>query len=323
MNVKKKLKRKILRNIFEIITSDRKNIFYLIYYSAIEAILVLAIPLASVFIINSVLAHSSISVFVLGFIVVIVFTLVTILQIIKEYIIEKFQQKIFVKTGITISEMAIKLQRASLETKHSMDKLMNYFFDITSIQKVFPVLLLDGTGLFIKIIVSLLLLLAFNPYLFSIGLVFFLFFFALILLLGRNGISYAIARSDAKHNAIYYLQHVPYHEGTPQEVLGGFDEQLNIFVESRVNMFRVIIRQLSITFVMEGLIFSLFLIMGGYLVVNGVLPLGEFVAAEIIVVSIANALKGFVKQIDYIYDIVEGLYKVNKLSVSLQEKQDG
>jgi ABC-type bacteriocin/lantibiotic exporter with double-glycine peptidase domain len=219
--------------------------------------------------------------------------------------------------------MAIKLQRASLETKHSMDKLMNYFFDITSIQKVFPVLLLDGTGLFIKIIVSLLLLLAFNPYLFSIGLVFFLFFFALILLLGRNGISYAIARSDAKHNAIYYLQHVPYHEGTPQEVLGGFDEQLNIFVESRVNMFRVIIRQLSITFVMEGLIFSLFLIMGGYLVVNGVLPLGEFVAAEIIVVSIANALKGFVKQIDYIYDIVEGLYKVNKLSVSLQEKQDG
>jgi ABC-type bacteriocin/lantibiotic exporter with double-glycine peptidase domain len=183
MNVKKKLKRKILRNIFEIITSDRKNIFYLIYYSAIEAILVLAIPLASVFIINSVLAHSSVSVFVLGFIVVIVFTLVTILQIIKEYIIEKFQQKIFVKTGITISEMAIKLQRASLETKHSMDKLMNYFFDITSIQKVFPVLLLDGTGLFIKIIVSLLLLLAFNPYLFSIGLVFFLFFFALILLL--------------------------------------------------------------------------------------------------------------------------------------------
>ncbi|QOP41153.1 ABC transporter ATP-binding protein [Sulfurimonas marina] len=317
------IEKKILKNIAEIVTQDKKNIFYLLYYSAIEAILVLSIPLASVFIINSVLAHSSISVFILGLIVIVIFILTTMLQIMKEYIIEKFQQKIFVSSGIKISTMATALQKAALETKHSMDKLMNYFFDITSIQKVFPVLLLDGTGLIIKVIVSLLLLLAFNPYLFSAGLFFFVLFFVLIILLGRNGINYAIARSDAKHSTIYYLQHIPYKEGTPKEVLEEFDGYLNEFVDSRINMFRVIIRQLSLTFIMEGIVFSSFLILGGYLVINGLLPLGEFVAAEIIVVSITNALKGFVKQIDYIYDIVEGLYKVDKLSLSLSEQQNG
>jgi ABC-type bacteriocin/lantibiotic exporter with double-glycine peptidase domain len=240
----------------------------------------------------------------------------------KEYIIEKFQQKIFVRNGIKISEMALALQSATEETKHSMDKLMNYFFDITSIQKVFPVLLLDGTGLIIKIIMSLLLLLAFNPYLFGLGFFFFLIFLILIIMLGKNGIKYAIDRSDAKHSSIYYLQHIPYNQGTPEEILGGFDQQLNRFVKTRVRLFKVIIRQLALTFVTEGVIFSIFLIIGGYLVIHGDMPLGEFVAAEIIVVSITNALKGFVKQIDYLYDIVEGLYKINKLSLSLSEKQN-
>jgi ABC-type bacteriocin/lantibiotic exporter with double-glycine peptidase domain len=238
----------------------------------------------------------------------------------KEYIIEKFQQKIFIVNGIKIAKMATSLQTVPL-SKHSMDKLMNYFFDITSIQKVFPVLLLDGTGLMIKIIMSLLLLLAFNPYLFTVGLVFFIIFLIAIILLGRNGIKYAIARSDAKHSSIYYLQEIPYNNGSQEEIFEKFDEHLNRFVDTRVNMFKVMIKQLALTFITEGVVFSIFLIIGGYLVIHGVLPLGEFVAAEIIVVSITNALKGFVKQIDYIYDIVEGLYKVNKLSMTLSEQQ--
>lgn len=315
------IKRNIFKNLLELVKDDKKNVFYLLYYSAIEAILVLAIPLASVFIINSVLAHSSISVFVLGSIVIIVFTLVTVLQVIKEYIIEKLQQKIFVRSGIKISKMAIALQKATSETKDSMDKLMNYFFDITSIQKVFPVLLLDGTGLIIKIVVSLLLLLTFNFYLFAVGLFFFMIFFIVVIWLGRNGISYALARSNAKHNSIYYLQNIPYSKMESQEILEDIDKNLSIFVDSRINMFNIVIKQLAFTFIMEGVIFSAFLIIGGYLVINGALPLGEFIAAEIIVVSIANALKGFVKQIDYIYDIIEGLYKVNKLSLTLSEKQ--
>jgi putative ABC transport system ATP-binding protein len=65
------------------------------------------------------------------------------------------------------------------------------------------------------------------------------------------------------------------------------------------------------------------LIIGGYLVINGSLPLGEFVAAEIIVTSITYALKVFAKQLDYIYDMVEGVYKVNKLSVGLEENSNG
>lgn len=318
MNVKEK----VLSSITKIIIEDRKNIFFLLYYSAIEAILVMSIPLASSFIINSVLAHAAISVLALGTIIIVIFILTTMLQVVKEYIIEKFQQKIFVSTGVEIAQMATHLKTSNADTQDSIDKYMNYFFDITAIQKFFPILLLDGTGLVVKILVSLLLLLAFDPILFGLGVFFFVFFILMLFLLGTNGIDYAIKRSDAKHSAIYYLQNIPYEQLSEEKTLEKFDGYLSRFITARENIFFVIMRQLTLTFIMEGLVLSSFLIGGSYLVINGTLPVGEFVAAEIIVVSIMYTLKGFMKHLDYIYDMVEGFYKIEKLSISLIEHSD-
>lgn len=306
--------RVVLDDIRRIVQEDRRNIFYLIYYTAIEAFLVLSIPLASSFVINSVLAHASISIVTLGFVVVMLFMLVTLLQVIKEYIIENFQQKVFVTTGIKVAEMAT----SGRGEKGEHAKYMNYFFDITAIQKFFPILLLDGVGLVAKMFVSLLLLLAFDPVLFGIGIFFFGLYVVFLLLLGRTGIDRAIERSDAKHSAIYYLQHIQEEEGDAEKALGTFDRMLVHYALARQKLFRVTIRQLALTFFTEGFIFSTFLIAGGYLVIQGSLPLGEFIAAEIVVVSITYALKGVVKQIDYIYDTIEGFYKVHKLSAKLQ-----
>ncbi len=311
----------MLDNTVKIFRQDRRNILQLVYYSAIEAILALSIPLASSFVINSVLAHADISLLVLAFIVIVMFGLITLLQVLKEYIIEKFQQRVFLNTAIRVGTMAMALPEEGGSAEHA--KYMNYFFDITAIQKFFPILLLEGVGLLAKITVSLLLLLAFDPVLFGVGLFFFSMYTVLLFLLGRTGVDRAIERSDAKHGAIYYLQHLREQAGSQEEVLGTLDRMLLHYAVARQKLFRVTIRQLALTFFTEGFIFGTFLIAGGYLVINGSLPVGEFIAAEIVVVSITYALKGVVKQIDYIYDTVEGFYKVHKLSSKLGEKSHG
>lgn len=315
------IKKKVLASIGNIFKEDKKNILYLLYYSIIEGVLVLSLPLTTSFIINSTLAHATLSVSVLGLIVIIIFILTTFLQIIKEYIIEKFQQKVFLNTSIKIAQMATKLKDSSFDTKHVIDKYMNYFFDVSAIQKFFPILLLDGTGLVIKIFMSLLLLLAFDPLLFGLGITFFTIFIVLLFVLGKNGAIYAIERSDAKHNAIYYLQNIPNNRQTDEQTLEKLDTYLIAYIDARAKIFNIILRQISLTFIIEGLIFSGFLILGAHLVVTGKLPIGEFIAAEIVVVSITYALKSFVKQIDYIYDMIEGFYKVDKLAISLSEHQ--
>lgn len=306
-----------------IIQEDRKNILHLFYYSIIDAILVLSIPLASAIVINSVLSHASLSLIVIGIILLILFVFITVLQLLKEYIIEKFQQKVFLMRGIEIAQKALNLNYGESIDNVKHEKLMNYFFDITSIQKFFPLLLLDGLGMVIKILVSLLLLLVFDPILFGAGVLLFSIYIIVLFSLGRNAGVTALARSDAKHNTIYFLQHIKKEKDLKQETLSKFNKCLGRYVKARQNLFKIIIRQLGFTFFAEGFIFTMFLLIGGYLVINGSLPLGEFVAAEIIVTSITYALKGFAKQLDYIYDMVEGLYKVNKLSVELKDNQDG
>jgi len=318
------IERKVLHSVLKIIKHDKKNIIYLTYYSTIKAILALSIPLASSFIINSILAHASISVYVLGFIVIIIFVFITLLQVTQEYIVEKFQQEIFVQTGIEVADLAANLaeKKKYKQLTCYTDHYMNYFFDITSIQKLFPLILLDGVGLVIKIIVSLLLLLAFNPLLFTSAVILLSVYLVLLLLLGHNGIKYAIERSDAKHNSIYFLQHISQMDKPKNEILNEYDKHLNRYVDSRQKSFGVLIKQFALTYFMEGFILSGFLILGGSLVISGDLPIGEFVAAEIVIVSIVYALKVFVKQIDYIYETIEGFYKISRLSASLSDSDD-
>ncbi|MEN4046193.1 ABC transporter ATP-binding protein [Sulfurimonas sp. NW15] len=314
----------IFSNVFKqlksIASKDKKNIFYLLYYSVIEAILLLVSPLTSAFIINSVLAHASISITVLSIVVIVIFSLIAILQVIKEYIIEKFEQKIFVKNAIKVSELAIN-NKNNLQNKDKIDKYMNYFFDVVHIQKLFPILLLNGSSLIIKVVISLLLLLLFDVSFFVLGVVFIIIFAIMILFLGRKSPKNAVARSDAKHNAIYFLQSIPFLNDTSQSISSRLDGYLTKYISKRQQMFAIIIKQVALTFVTEGFILASFFILGGYLVFEGIVPIGEFVAAEILIISVVGALKEFIEKIDYIYDMIEGFYKIDKLSKVFESEE--
>ena len=298
------------RGVGSLLKKERKTLLYLAYYSILEATLLMVAPLTSAFIINSVIAHAHVSIVTLSGIVLVIFIGVAILQVIKAFIIEKFEQKIFVSNAIQIALLAIgKKERLDPAT---IDKYMNYFFDVVSIQKVLPQIILNGVALVVKLVISLLLLIVFDVSLFGLGLFFIFGYLVLILWLGKRGPKLAIERSDAKHEAIHFLQTLPMHK--EETTLQKLDELLYRFIQARNRMFAVMMRQQSLTFMVEGLILSTFFIVGGYLVFKGHMAIGEFVAVEIIVLSVTYALNDLMKQIDYFYDVVEGFYKIHKLS---------
>jgi len=307
----------IVQHLKQFALDDKKNIIYLIYYSIVEAILLLISPLTSAFIINSVLAHATISITVLSIVVIVIFMMIVMLQVIKSYILEKVEQSIFVKNSMRISSLATQAKGSM--NQEEIDKYMNYFFDVISIQKLLPVLFMNMSGLLIKLIVALLLLLFFDVTLFAAVLVFTALFMVSVYLLGKNGPAVAIERSNAKHEAIHYLQTIPLKKENSSVVLKGLDKLLVHFIHAREKMFRIVVKQLSLAFFVEGVMLSSFFILGGYLVFEGIMPIGEFVAAEIIIIALANSLRDFVKQVDYIYDMIEGFYKVEKLSDLLKK----
>ena len=305
----------VFDNFKEIVTSNKRNIFYLLYYSVLESVLLLVAPLTSAFIINSVLAHATVSIVVLSIIVIVIYFFVSILKVIKEYMIEKFEQKIFVENAIHVAKLATDLETAD---PLKVDKYMNYFFDVVSIQKVFPLIILNGSALAMKVFVSLLLLLIFDVTFFAIGLFFLLFFYFAIVWIGKRGVLRAIERSNAKHETIYFLQSIPFLKD--MDVFKELDRLLVQFVKARDRMFRVVMQQRFLAYAMEGVIMATFFIVGGYLVFEGILPIGEFVAAEIVIITVLDALRDFMKQVDYMFEMIEGFYKIEKLEQILEQK---
>jgi len=298
---------------------DIGSIYYVLYYTLIESLLVLSIPLTSSFVINSLISHSSISAFVLGSVISVVFVFIVILRLLQEYIIEKFEQRVFVEQGFDIADKAMQISKNAAAPKDPVDKLMNYFFDITTVQKIFPLFVLNGAGLVVQIFMSLMLLMVFDLSLFYSALFIFFIYIVLIFIFGYNGVIYAVNRSDAKHSAIYFLQKIPRLTATREEMLETLDHKMSEYVDARQQHFRVMFKQLALSFIVQGIIITGFFLQGSFLVINGEMPIGEFVAAEIIVVALIYSINSFVKQLDYIYEGIEGFYKIGKLSSSLEE----
>lgn len=314
---------KIFHGFMETLKSDKNSIYYVLYYTLIEGILVLSIPLTSSFVINSLVAHSYISLLTLGAIILTIFLFIVFLRILQEYIIEKFEQRVFVTEGYEVACKTFKLKSFQKTTQEPIDKLMNYFFDITTIQKIFPVLILNGTGLVVQTFMTLLLLLVFDINLFLWATFTLIVAVALILYFGKNGIRYAVERSDAKHDTIHFMQKLPNATGSKEDMLDEFEVRMSQYVDARKRQYSVRIKQLALSFILQGVIITGFFLLGGHLVISGKMPIGEFVAAEIIIVTLIYAINGFAKQLDYIYDGIEGFYKIGKLSSSLQSDEKG
>ena len=301
--------REILKEFLNLIKKDKRLIYYLTYYSLIEGILVLSIPLSLDFTINSIIAHSTFSVTVVGFIIIAIFVFITIARILQEYILEKFQQKIFVETGLQTFDLAKDIKNKSLNIDEPVKKVMNYFFDVTTVQKFFPIVILGGITLLVNVVVGFLLLLAFNIALFELAIIIFSIYVIILIILSHNGISYAKYRSNTKHEVFFFLQNIIFSKKEEKEFL----DILADYINARQKLFGVMIRQKTLTFIVQGIIYALFFILGGFLVIEGKIPVGEFIASEIIVVFINYALNNFVAYINYFYETIEGVYKISIL----------
>lgn len=301
--------REILKEFLNLIKKDKRLIYYLTYYSLIEGILVLSIPLSLDFTINSIIAHSTFSVTVVGFIIIAIFVFITIARILQEYILEKFQQKIFVETGLQTFDLAKDIKNKSLNIDEPVKKVMNYFFDVTTVQKFFPIVILGGITLLVNVIVGFLLLLAFNIALFELAIIIFSIYVIILIILSHNGISYAKYRSNTKHEVFFFLQNIIFSKKEEKEFL----DILADYINARQKLFGVMIRQKTLTFIVQGIIYALFFILGGFLVIEGKIPVGEFIASEIIIVFINYALNNFVAYINYFYETIEGVYKISML----------
>ncbi len=314
---------------FRMLKTESKEIGHVYFYSILIGLVNLALPLGIQSIINLISGGVFInSVIVLMIVVIIAVILAGVLQIIQISAVERMQQRIFARAAY---EFSFRFPRMRMESimGYYPPELANRFFDVVNIQKSLPKLLIELTAAVIQIFFGLVLLAFYHPFFIFFGTVLLLALFFLFRFTGPLALSTSIKESTYKYETAYWIEELGRTMGSFK--LGGIsnfpvqamDSRVYKWLKARKAHFRILLNQFIAIVGFKTIVTSGLLILGSYLVVERAINLGQFVAAEIIIVLVIGSVEKLISTLEVIYDFFTSVEKISKISEIPLEQSGG
>jgi ABC-type bacteriocin/lantibiotic exporter with double-glycine peptidase domain len=188
---------------------------------------------------------------------------------------------------------------------------------------------LDGIAIVLQTAVGMAVLAFYHPLLlgFDVALLASLAF--VVLVLGRGGVQTSIEESKAKYAVAAWLEqlaHCPLtfkNAGGPERAIEHADKLAIEYLNARQDHFHVLLRQIAFTLGMQALAGSVLLGVGGWLVIEGKLTLGQLVAAELIVALLIGSFTKLGKHLEAYYDLLAAVDKLGHLFDLPVERHSG
>ena len=317
------------KRLLKLLGTERKDIGYILIYALIIGLLSLALPLGlqtTIEFISGGVFFSS--VYILIGLVILGVLATGILQIVQISIVEQLQRRVFVKAAL---EFAYRIPRIRLEalTKSYAPELVNRFFDVITIQKGLPKLLLDLSSGVIQVLFGLLLLSLYHPFfvffsLFLITVISLMFYFT-----GPRGLQSSIDESKYKYKVVQWLEEIARTiksfklAGDTNLPVRKTDQVTGNYILYRRKHFGVLLTQFSFFVFFKVAITGGLLIMGTVLVIDRQITLGQFVASEVIIILVLNAVEKIILYADVVYDLLTAVDKVSHVTDLPLEKSGG
>jgi len=299
---------------------DRKEISYIYLYAVMIGLLALVAPLGVQAIINIIAGGTlNASLVLLVMVVAGATVLVGVLKVMQYVVAETLQRRVFTRAAL---EFAYRLPRIKLEAlqEHYPPELVNRFFDTLTIQKGLPKILLDLSGAVMQILFGLILVSLYNPFFALFGLVLCLLLFFVIRAIAPRGLQTSLTESKYKYKVAGWLEDIARTNNT-FKLAGG--ERLTMrktntlltgYLDARASHFRVLLFHYGGLIVIQALITSSFLLLGGWLVIENQINIGQFVAAEIVILSIVSSAEKLIFTLDVVYDTLTGVEKLSSVT---------
>jgi len=308
---------------------DKREIRNVYIYSIFNGLLILSLPLGIQAIINIIQGGKiNASWVVLVLFVVIGVFLTGLFQIFQLRITENLQQKIFARAAF---EFAYRIPKIKMEKlyRHYAPELMNRFFDVVSVQKGLAKILIDFTTAFLHIVFGLILLSFYHPFFIAFSIVLVILVYAMFRFTVKKGLKTSLDESDQKYRVANWLEELA-RTGTTFKLAGKTtlpldktDKFVGEYVKARESHFKILLGQYGLLVVFKVLVAAGLLIMGSILVMQQYMNIGQFVAAEIIILLIISAVEKLVMSLDSIYDILTSLEKIGQVTDLELESNSG
>ncbi len=318
-----------LQRFVRLLSKYRRELRFIILYAAISGVVSLSLPLGIQAIIGLIAGGTiSISWALLVAIVVLGAVFVGILKLMQLSILEHMQRQVFTDAAI---EFAVRIPRLNLEMlrREYAPELVNRFFDTMTIQKGMPKIILEGTTAVLQILFSLILLSFYHSTfvlssLLLLGVLGLLFWWTVPL-----GMKASLEQSKYKYKLAHWLEEVGRVSSTFK--LAGENrfpidqtDSLTVkYLTARSKLWRILLLQFSTSIVFRVLVLGAYLILGSILVMDNQINIGQFVAAEILVIFIVESVEKLILLHETGYDVLTATEKIGQVSDLSIEREDG
>lgn len=316
-----------LKRLFNLLELDKKDVSQIFFYAIFAGIVSLSLPLGIQAIVNFIQSgRASVSWVVLVVLVVIGVALVGILSLMQLRITENLQQKMFVRSSFEFASRLPKIEFKELYG-HYPPELANRFFDTLTIQKGTSKLLVDFSAAILQIVFSIILLTLYHSFFMIFGLLLLVFLYVIFKFSYNEGITTSLKTSKNKYKAAGWLQEIARNnfsfrnELTYDFALEKNDGIIKNYLYSRENHFNVLKRQFGHLIIFKVIITASLLIIGGYLVLSQEMNIGQFVAAEIIILLVINSVEKIILGLETFYDVLTAVEKIGQVTdMELEEE---
>jgi len=309
-----------LQRLINLLKLDKRDISQVFFYAIFAGLVSLSLPLGIQAIINLIQSgRVSVSWIVLVIIVIIGVALVGILSIMQLRITENLQQKIFVRSSFEFGYRLPKIKFEELYNQYPPE-LANRFFDTITIQKGASKLLIDFSTALLQIVFGIILLSLYHPFFIFFGLILLFLLYIIFKFSYNTGISTSLKESKYKYKVVSWLQEIARNnfsfrkETSFEFALNKNNNLVSQYLDYRERHFEIIKRQYFQLIIFKVIITAGLLFIGGYLVLNQKMNIGQFVAAEIIILLVINSVEKIVVGLETLYDVLTAVEKIGQIT---------
>ncbi len=320
---------KFFRIFFDILKPEANFYWLAAVYGIGISLLSLATPISVQMLINTIantaltapLVMLSLTLFGLLFIS-------SMLYALRVHLMELFARRFYARMVAEISLISVYAQNPFFDDAKKGD-LFNRYFDVVYVQTAIPILFIGGFTTLLQIAVGFVLVSLYHPYFLGFTLIMIALIWVVWLTWGSRALRTGVDLSHAKHKTAAWLQTIGGSNGFFKSqrridyALDKTDDYTRQYITDRKRHFRHLFAQTIAFLLMYAAASAALLGLGGWLVIQNQLTLGQLVAAELVLSAAFFGVAQLGSYLGYFYDLFAAVEEISQFYDVEQEQPKG
>ena len=320
---------KFFRIFFDILKPEANFYWLAAVYGIGISLLSLATPISVQMLINTIantaltapLVMLSLTLFGLLLISVLLYAL-------RIHLLELFARRFYARMVAEITLISVYAQNPFFADAKK-GALFNRYFDVVYVQTAIPILMIGGFTTLLQIAVGFVLVSLYHPYFLGFTLVMIALIWIVWIVWGARALRTGVDVSHAKHATAAWLETIGNSNGFFKSqrridyALDKSDDHTRGYITERKRHFRHVYSQTLTFLVMYAAASAALLGLGGWLVIQNELTLGQLVAAELVLSAAFVGVSQLGSYLGYFYDLFAAVEEIAQFYDVEQEQPKG